>query len=389
MSQQVLETAPSTTSRLQAFRQSLTRRDRRGLAGMAAFIVLLHVLGFGVLLALVAPRNYHLGGGHPVFTVGVGVLAYTFGLRHAFDADHIAAVDNTTRKLIGRQPRPRGRRRRPQDASRCRSGFWFSLGHSTIVFAARVPALGRREGAGRPGRGRQLDAALGHRRDRRLGLRHLPVDPGHPQPRRPCSGILKVFREMRTGHVRRGRAGGAAEQARLHEPLPRRPDQVDPQALAHLPDRRPVRPRLRHRDRGRPARAGRRRCGVQPALLLDPGAADPVRGRHVPDGHRRRRLHERRVRVGVRAAGPQGLLQPHHHLDLGRWSPWSSAPSSSSASSPTGSRSHRPARGHRRHQPRLRGLRHRRAVRRLLGGRRSVVWRFGRIEERWSADLGP
>jgi high-affinity nickel-transport protein len=53
-----------------------------------------------VLFGLVVPKHYHLGGDHPVFTIGVGVLAYTFGLRHAFDADHIAAVDNTTRKLL-------------------------------------------------------------------------------------------------------------------------------------------------------------------------------------------------------------------------------------------------------------------------------------------------
>ena len=46
------------------------------------------------------PEHYRIGGDHPVFTVGVGILAYTFGLRHAFDADHIAAVDNTTRKLM-------------------------------------------------------------------------------------------------------------------------------------------------------------------------------------------------------------------------------------------------------------------------------------------------
>ena len=80
------------------------------------------------------PDHYHLGGGHPVFTAGVGVLAYTFGLRHAFDADHIAAVDNTTRKLMAdnaeRSPGPAAR-----SASRCRSASGSRLGHSTIVFA--------------------------------------------------------------------------------------------------------------------------------------------------------------------------------------------------------------------------------------------------------------
>lgn len=110
------------------FRASLTQRDKRSLAGMTGFIVLLHVIGFGILFGLVVPQHYHLGGDHPVFNVGVGVLAYTFGLRHAFDADHIAAVDNTTRKLLADNARV-------SDARKPLSvGFWFSLGHSTIVF---------------------------------------------------------------------------------------------------------------------------------------------------------------------------------------------------------------------------------------------------------------
>ena len=125
---------PSLATRLAQFRQSLSNADKRSLAGMTAFIVLLHVLGFVVLLALVTPNDYRLGGDHPIFTAGVGVLAYTFGLRHAFDADHIAAVDNATRKLIAdnvaREAAGRPRERRPLSV-----GFWFSLGHSTIVFA--------------------------------------------------------------------------------------------------------------------------------------------------------------------------------------------------------------------------------------------------------------
>ena len=71
---------------------------------------------------LVAPHHYHLGpsGG---FSIGLGLTAYTLGLRHAFDADHISAIDNTTRKLMAERQRPLS------------VGFWFSLGHSTIVFA--------------------------------------------------------------------------------------------------------------------------------------------------------------------------------------------------------------------------------------------------------------
>src|SRR5262245_7047292 len=122
------DTLTVRTSRLSRFRQSLTGSDWRSLGGMAGFIVLLHVVGFGVLFGLVAPKHFELGGDHPVFTIGVGILAYTFGMRHAFDADHIAAVDNTTRKLMA-DNNVAGGGRKPLSV-----GFWFSLGHSTIVF---------------------------------------------------------------------------------------------------------------------------------------------------------------------------------------------------------------------------------------------------------------
>jgi nickel/cobalt transporter (NiCoT) family protein len=82
----------------------------------------LHVLGFLSLIALIAPHRYRIGT-TGAFTVGVGITAYTLGLRHAFDADHLSAIDNTTRKLMSEGKRP------------LTVGFWFSLGHSTIVFA--------------------------------------------------------------------------------------------------------------------------------------------------------------------------------------------------------------------------------------------------------------
>lgn len=96
---------------------------RRGTIGVIAFIALLHLLGWGVLALVVIPAGIPLGGGDgagPV-TLGIGLTAYALGLRHAFDADHIAAIDNTTRRLVERG--------RPADTV----GFWFSLGHSTIV----------------------------------------------------------------------------------------------------------------------------------------------------------------------------------------------------------------------------------------------------------------
>ena len=109
------------------FRASLNTGDRASIGGMYGFIVLLHLIGFGVLLAFVVPRGYNLGA-TGIYGAGVGVLAYTFGLRHAFDADHIAAVDNTTRKLMADNAET-GSTRKPLSV-----GFWFSLGHSTIVF---------------------------------------------------------------------------------------------------------------------------------------------------------------------------------------------------------------------------------------------------------------
>jgi high-affinity nickel-transport protein len=87
---------------------------RTRLFAFAGAVALLHAAGWGLYLWY----SRHTGA-----VAGLGALAYTFGLRHAFDADHIAAIDNTTRKLLHDGRRPLG------------VGFFFSLGHSTIVFA--------------------------------------------------------------------------------------------------------------------------------------------------------------------------------------------------------------------------------------------------------------
>ncbi|WP_327121469.1 HoxN/HupN/NixA family nickel/cobalt transporter [Nocardia sp. NBC_01730] len=89
---------------------------------MAITVVALHIVGWGTLLLFVAPGHYHVQGA--VFGVGLGVTAYTLGMRHAFDADHIAAIDNTTRKLVAENGRQRVQT----------VGFWFALGHSSVVF---------------------------------------------------------------------------------------------------------------------------------------------------------------------------------------------------------------------------------------------------------------
>jgi high-affinity nickel-transport protein len=106
------------------------RRDWLSIAGVSGFVILLHVVGWGVLALAVAPQHIVLGSAG-VFGVGLGVTAYLLGVRHAFDADHIAVIDNTTRKLVGEGKRS------------VSGGFWFSLGHSSVVFGlASLLALG-------------------------------------------------------------------------------------------------------------------------------------------------------------------------------------------------------------------------------------------------------
>jgi nickel/cobalt transporter (NiCoT) family protein len=123
MSAHSIPMPPST--RWARVRGALSPGEWRRAAGLAGVVVGLHVVGFGILFALVAPHHYSLGSSG-VFGVGVGVTAYTLGLRHAFDADHIGAIDNTTRKLMSEGQRPLS------------VGFFFSLGHSTIVFVLGV-----------------------------------------------------------------------------------------------------------------------------------------------------------------------------------------------------------------------------------------------------------
>jgi high-affinity nickel-transport protein len=87
------------------------------LGGLYGFAALLHGLGWGLYL--------HYAAHYPAL-VGLGFVAYMFGLRHAFDADHIAAVDDTVRYMLQKGKRPLG------------VGFFFSLGHSTVVFALAI-----------------------------------------------------------------------------------------------------------------------------------------------------------------------------------------------------------------------------------------------------------
>jgi high-affinity nickel-transport protein len=184
--------APTVRARLTDFWDALSSKDRASLGGMTAFIVLLHVVGFGLLFAVVVPHHYKLGGTTGVYGVGVGVLAYTFGLRHAFDADHIAAVDNTTRKLLADSVAA------PDKRKPLSVGFWFSLGHSTVVFLlAFFLSMGVKALAGQVGNDSSglhsatgvIGASVSGTFLLILGVLNFVV----------LLGIIKVFREMRTG----------------------------------------------------------------------------------------------------------------------------------------------------------------------------------------------
>jgi nickel/cobalt transporter (NiCoT) family protein len=98
-------------------RAGFSASEWRRVGLLSAAVALLHVAGFGLLLVY--------AGKHPQL-VALGVLAYSFGLRHAFDADHISAIDNSMRKFLQQGRRELG------------TGFFFSLGHSTIVLALAV-----------------------------------------------------------------------------------------------------------------------------------------------------------------------------------------------------------------------------------------------------------
>ncbi|MFI1566942.1 HoxN/HupN/NixA family nickel/cobalt transporter [Streptomyces sp. NPDC020490] len=104
------------------------REDTVKTAGLLAVIAALHVVAFGILFLFVVPGHYEVGS--RAFGIGLGITAYTLGARHAFDADHIAAIDNTTRKLMADGKRP------------VSVGFWFALGHSSVVIVLAAMTAG-------------------------------------------------------------------------------------------------------------------------------------------------------------------------------------------------------------------------------------------------------
>jgi high-affinity nickel-transport protein len=111
-------------ARITKIRDGLTPREWARAGAMVLTIVALNVVGW-VLMAAAMGGHYHINKTE-IFGAGTGILAYTLGMRHAFDADHIAAIDNTTRKLVNDGQRPLS------------VGFFFSLGHSSVVFVLAV-----------------------------------------------------------------------------------------------------------------------------------------------------------------------------------------------------------------------------------------------------------
>ena len=216
-----------TLQRLTGSSTSVRRRVVVTYVGLGAFNIVAWAL------TLLAARDY------PILLPSA-ILAYSFGLRHAVDADHIAAIDNTTRKLMQEGQRPVG------------VGLFFSLGHSTVVVAisvllaitagvvSEIPPSRRSAGSsGRPCRRVFLLAGGRDQPDR--AARHLPHVPA--ASRRAARTTSRTWTSTsRTAACSRGCSGRRCKH--------------DPQELAHVPAGRAVRPRLRHGQRGGPAGPG-------------------------------------------------------------------------------------------------------------------------------------
>jgi high-affinity nickel-transport protein len=114
----------SLIRRVGRVRSALTRREWGRFGAMALAVLSLNVAGWGIFIFAIAPHHFRFKG--LGLGVGVALTAWTLGARHAFDADHISAIDNTTRKLMSDGRRPLG------------TGFFFALGHSSIIMVVGV-----------------------------------------------------------------------------------------------------------------------------------------------------------------------------------------------------------------------------------------------------------
>src|ERR1700685_4067620 len=164
---------------------AMTPEERFRVITMYGAILFLHLLGFFIFIVFVVPAHYKGLG------IGLSLTAYTLGLRHAFDADHISAIDNTTRKVMGE----RQGTGRPRPLS---FGVFFSLGHSPIVLAIGGGLVGAEKtvfgavsnnGSGLEQFGGLFGTIVSASFLFLIGLLNLVI----------LAGIVKVFRSMRRG----------------------------------------------------------------------------------------------------------------------------------------------------------------------------------------------
>src|SRR6201994_2220258 len=181
---------PAASSRLRRAATAMTPREWARFGAMLAFILAINALGWGIYVIYVMPHHfdYQGEGGSAGLGVGIGVAitAWFLGFRHAFDADHISCIDNTTRKLMADGKRPLG------------TGFFFSFGHSTVIVAV---------GVGIPSAARAVFGAMVNPNSAyetaggaigtvaSAGFLYLIALPNLIV----LAGIFKVFREMRSG----------------------------------------------------------------------------------------------------------------------------------------------------------------------------------------------
>ncbi|WP_051427194.1 hypothetical protein [Arthrobacter sp. H20] len=179
--------------------ESRPREQLRRLTGMGATVVGLHVAGWGALFAWLLPAQT-AAGASPGVLLGLAVGAYALGVRHAFDADHIAAIDNATRQFL-----TRGR-------TTVTTGFWFALGHSSVVvLSVLLLALG-------------VETFAGGLIDEDSTLRHAAGIWGGTVSGvfLIAAGILNLPALRSLHQLRRTMGDGPVDQSQLHTHLNRR-----------------------------------------------------------------------------------------------------------------------------------------------------------------------
>jgi hypothetical protein len=255
----------------------------------------LHALGFAVFIAYVLPAHYKL------FGIGLSVTAYTLGLRHAFDADHISAIDNTTRRAMSQR----------QGTSKPRPfafGYFFSLGHSTIVVAIGVgiiiaektvlPAV-THSNSSLESFGATFGTIVSAAFLFLIALLNLII----------LAGIFRVFLARRRGEYNEAELEQQLEERGFFYRFFGRWMKRHRQGMADVPGRRGTRHGVRYRHRGRSADHHGAACLRAHPLAGHRCAAHPVHRRHESHGHQRRPVHERRLRLGLLQPHPQGLLE--------------------------------------------------------------------------------